>query len=72
MTTVLLTATITMESRARIVNRSTPSQKDMKARKSWPCFQTFKLLCAGLPSQRLEWRYKCPSLIFIFWNKITL
>ena len=44
MTTGLLTATITMESRAGIVNRSTPSRKDMKARKSSLCFQTFKLL----------------------------
>ena len=33
MTTVLLTVTITMESRARIVNRSTSSQKDMKKQK---------------------------------------
>ena len=45
---VLLTATIAMESRARIGNRSAPSQKDRKARKSSPCFQT--LLCDGLPS----------------------
>ena len=45
-TAVLFTATITMESRSRIGNRSTPSQKDIKARKSSPCFQTFKLLFA--------------------------
>ena len=60
---VLLTVTITMESRARIENGSTPFLKDRKARKSSPCFQTFKLLCAELPSQKLEWRYKCPSII---------
>ena len=68
-TAMLLTATITMESGASIGNRSTSSQKDMKVRKSSPCFQTFKLLCAGLPPQRLEWRYKHVSLIFIFGTK---
>ena len=37
-TAVLLTATMTIESRARTGNRSTPSLKDRKARKSSPCF----------------------------------
>ena len=72
-TAVLLTATITMESRAGIGNRSTPSQKDMKAKEIITVFSNIQvaLLWTSFTKARVEIQMSLSYFHFLEQNHVV-
>ena len=73
-TAVLLTATVTMESRARIGNRFTPSQKEKEGKEVIAVFSNIQVALRWtvdvFAKARVEIQMSLPY--FHFWNNITL